>query len=68
MNLQDCIAAATKEAKKNKIVMVVVNDPIANNVEDEPEGPYGYCPACAVRPDGKLILYPWGVIERTINP
>jgi hypothetical protein len=45
MNKENAIEAARAEAMKNRVNMVVVNDPIANAEEAEP---YGYAPRAAV--------------------
>lgn len=72
MTKEQAIAAATKIAKKENMVMAVANDPIANNVEEDPSGPWGYSPHCARHTDGrmkgKLILMPWAEEEIIINP
>jgi len=72
MTKEAAIAEATRIAKKENIVMVVANDPISNSPEEEPDGPWGYCPNHARHKEGlrkgDLILYPWAVEEIIINP
>lgn len=67
MTKENALAEAKKVAKKSKLKMVIVNDPIANNAEDAPDGPWGYCPAIARQPNGKLTLYPWAVEIIPVN-
>jgi len=61
MTKEQAIAEAKKEANKNNVTIVVVNDPIAN-AEDE-TGPYGYCPIFA-----KDMLFRFGTVEEIIKP
>ena len=72
MTKERALKEAQKIANTKKIVMVVVNDPISNNMEDEPDGPWGYCPYNARHTTGplrgKLILYPWTEEEVIVNP
>lgn len=72
MTKEAAIAEATKIAKDKNLVMVVVKDPISNNPEDEPEGPWGYCPNYGRyqegRMKGQLILMPWAEEEIIIYP
>ncbi len=67
MTKENAIVAATKIANQNKMVMAVVNDPISNNLEEEPDGPWGYCPAEAKR-DGKFLLFPWATETILVKP
>jgi hypothetical protein len=68
MTRERAIQEATKLAKRNNMTMVAVNDPIANNLEDEPDGPWGYCPDIARGENGKLMLFPWAEEVITISP
>lgn len=68
MTKEQAIVEATKLAKKTEMEMAVVNDPISNNPEEEPTGPWGYCPNSARRVDGKFILFPWATETIVINP
>lgn len=46
MNKENALREARAEALKNRVDMVVVNDPLAN--AEESSGPYGYCPRAGV--------------------
>lgn len=63
MTKEAAIEAATKIATEQGIPMAVCNDPISNNIEEEPDGPWGYCP------QGKpeTLLYRWSVEKIYIN-
>jgi len=68
MTKENAIAEATKIAKAQRLVMAVCNDAISNNIEEEPDGPWGYCADMARRPDGKFLLYPWATEIIKISP
>ena len=68
MTKEKAIADATKLAKKFKLTIAVVNDPISNNAESDPDGPWGYCPANAKDTNGKFILFRWAEETIIINP
>lgn len=72
MTKEQALKEAQNIANTKRIVMVVVNDPISNNLEEEPSGPWGYCPNDARHQDGMkkgdLILYPWADEEIVVNP
>jgi hypothetical protein len=72
MTKERALKEAQEIATKNNIVMVVCNDPISNNPEDEPDGPWGYCPNDARHQaglrQGDLILFPWADEEVVIRP
>jgi hypothetical protein len=59
-------------ANKKRLVMAVACDSIVNNAEEEPDGPWGYCPSCArIREGcqaGNLILFPWATEIIILNP
>ena len=63
MTKERAISEATKDANKKNLVMVVCNDPISNNIEEEPEGPWGYCPEPA-----QSLLYRWAEETIVIRP
>ena len=72
MTKEQAIKAATNIAKTENMVMAVANDPIANNVEEDPSGPWGYCPNCARHTEGHtkgdLIWFPWAEEIIIIDP
>ena len=68
MTKENALREATKIANKEKMDMAVYNDPISNNPEDSPDGPWGYCLNCARGDDGKLIIGRWAVETIVIRP
>ena len=63
MTKEDALREATQIVNQKNIVMVVCNDPISNNVEDEPDGPWGYCPN-----GSQHLLFRWAVETIIIRP
>ena len=68
MTKEQALKDAKKIANKEKIEMVVFEDSISNNIEDEPEGPWAYCPNQARGENGKIIIGRWATEEIIVKP
>ena len=62
MTYEQAIVGAKKAAKESGLPIAIINDPVVNNSEEEPEGPYGYCPELAVH-----LLHRWGTVVGIIT-
>ena len=72
MTKEQAIIEATKIANRENMVMAVVIDPIINHQDEEPTGPWGFCPNDARHQagmrKGDFILYPWAEETILIRP